>query len=147
MLLWIYYIYICFNFDALIFYLIKLKCIVSLLNRSVSNDVLSPAEAWNGGQPVDIWSQEALEYCWLEMKRLGKTQGSIRDQEWNQMITGCKRSRVNSDSNVIMNTVSEYAENSEAETILIKVESSELSPSCRKWKTRWSYCGWYVCRW
>jgi len=103
--------------------------LVSALNRSVSDVELSPAAAWNGGRPLDLWSQDALEYCWGEMKRLGKTQGTTRDREWAELMSACKRSRVDSDGDAIMVSVEEYAENVELVAVKTETEPSPAEPS------------------
>jgi len=43
--------------------------LIILFNRSISPDPLSPISAWNGGKLLDPWCYDALEYCWLKMKR------------------------------------------------------------------------------
>ena len=53
---------------------------------------------------------DAIEWCWSELKRFGRVQGSTREREWEEMLSACKRARYDSDGDAIMDTVDEYAE-------------------------------------
>ena len=67
--------------------------LIILLNREVTDNPLSPVSAWNEGRFFDPICYDALEYCWMEMKRLGKIQGKTRDREWQELLLAAKRLR------------------------------------------------------
>ena len=46
--------------------------LIIFLNKSVSQETLSPISAWNKGRLLEPLTFEVLEYCWYELKRLGK---------------------------------------------------------------------------
>ena len=80
-------------------------------------DVLSESLTWGGLSPVrecrrliETIGFDAIEWCWSELKRLGRVQGTTRQREWDEMLSACKRARYDSDGDAIMDTVDEYAE-------------------------------------
>ena len=68
--------------------------LIILLNREVSDNPLSPVSAWNEGRLFDPICYDALEYCWIEMKRLGKIRDTTRDREWQELLLAAKRPRI-----------------------------------------------------
>ena len=59
---------------------------------------------------MDTIGFDAIEYCWSELKRLGKLHGVTREREWDELMSACKRARYDSDGDVIMESIDEYVE-------------------------------------
>ena len=68
--------------------------VIILLKRAVAAHPLSPVTAWNGGRVMDPWTFEAVEYCWWNLKRMGKTHGSKRCREWQKIVLQQKKIKV-----------------------------------------------------
>ena len=65
---------------------------------------LSAERAHNDSQLISSINHEAVKYVWNEMKRLGKTIGTVRDREWDAFLSESepKKPRYDTDGDAVM---------------------------------------------